>query len=42
MRCGEIREYIFAFLDNELDAPLSIEFQHHIDHCAVCAREVEI
>jgi len=42
MRCDEIREYMFAFLDNELDAPLSIEFQHHIDHCAVCAREVEI
>ncbi len=42
MICSEAREYLFAFLDNELDAPLSMDFQHHIDHCAVCAREIEI
>ncbi len=42
MICNEAREYLFAFLDNELDASLSIDFQHHVDHCAVCAREVEI
>ena len=42
MICSEAREYLFAFLDNELDASLSMEFQRHIDHCAVCAREVEI
>lgn len=42
MICNEAREYLFAFLDNELDASLSMEFQHHIDHCAVCAREAEI
>ncbi|KKL83816.1 hypothetical protein LCGC14_1970960 [marine sediment metagenome] len=42
MICSEAREYLFAFLDNELDASLSMDFQHHIDHCAVCAREVEI
>ena len=42
MICNEAREYLFAFLDNELDASLSMDFQHHIDHCAVCAREVEI
>ncbi len=42
MICNESREYLFAFLDNELDASLSMEFQRHIDHCAVCAREVEI
>ena len=42
MICSEAREYLFAFLDNELDASLSMEFQHHIDHCAVCAREAEI
>ena len=42
MTCGEVREYLFAFLDNELDAPLSMELQRHIDCCAQCAREVEI
>ena len=42
MTCGEIREYLFAFLDNELDAPLSIELQRHLDRCHDCAREVEI
>ncbi len=42
MTCGQTREYLFAFLDNELDAPLSIELQRHIDGCAECAREAEI
>ena len=42
MTCEEAREYIFAFLDNELEAPLSMALQHHIDHCPLCAREVEI
>ncbi len=42
MICGEAREYLFAFLDNELDAPLSIELQRHLDGCPSCAREAEI
>jgi anti-sigma factor RsiW len=42
MTCSEIREYLFAFLDNELDTPPSIEIQLHIEQCPVCAREVEI
>ncbi len=42
MTCSETREYIFAFLDNEVDAPLSIELQRHLDGCAGCAQEVEI
>jgi len=42
MICSEIREFVFAFLDNELDAALSIEFQRHLDRCHGCAREVEI
>jgi anti-sigma factor RsiW len=42
MICSESREYLFAFLDNELDTALSIEFQHHLERCADCAREVEI
>jgi anti-sigma factor RsiW len=42
MNCGEAREYLFAFLDNELDAALSMEVQQHIEHCPLCARECEI
>ncbi len=42
MNCTEIREYLFAFLDNELDAHLSIELQHHLDHCPTCAQQAEI
>ena len=42
MRCGEVREYLFAYLDNELDVPLSIELQRHLEACHDCAREVEI
>jgi len=42
MNCSQAREYLFAFLDGELDAPLSIELQRHLDHCPTCAREAEI
>ncbi len=42
MTCGEAREYLFAFLDSELDAPLSIELQRHLDGCPSCAPEAEI
>lgn len=42
MTCAEVREYLFAFLDNELDAPLSIELQRHLERCHDCARETEI
>ncbi len=42
MNCGEARQYIFAFLDNELDSALSLEVQQHLEHCPLCARECEI
>lgn len=42
MTCSDAREYIFAFLDNELDSALSLEVQQHIEHCPLCARECEI
>jgi anti-sigma factor RsiW len=41
MNCGDVREILFAFLDNELDASLSIEVQRHMEHCPDCAREAE-
>lgn len=42
MICSEARQYLFAFLDNELDSALSLEVQQHIEHCPLCARECEI
>lgn len=42
MNCSESRQYIFAFLDNELDSALSLEMQQHIERCPLCARECEI
>ena len=42
MNCGEVRSYLYAFLDSELDAPLSIDVQRHLDGCHDCAREAEI
>lgn len=42
MNCREARELLFAFLDNELDAALSLEMQRHLEHCPACAREAEI
>ncbi|MCP4247667.1 MAG: hypothetical protein GY778_11510 [bacterium] len=42
MKCPRVREYLFAFLDDELDAPHSIEVQRHLERCPQCAREAEI
>ncbi|MEK7757590.1 MAG: zf-HC2 domain-containing protein, partial [Planctomycetota bacterium] len=42
MRCDEVHEYLFAYLDNELDVPVSMELQRHVETCHECAREVEI
>lgn len=42
MICTDAREYLFAFLDNELDAHLSIEVQRHLEHCPKCAQQAEI
>lgn len=42
MTCRESHEYLYAFLDGELDAALSIELQRHLDHCPQCAREAEV
>ena len=42
MNCSDVREYLFAFLDSELESPLSIELQRHLDRCPECAREAEI
>lgn len=40
--CAKVRDYLFAFLDNELEPGLSIKVQTHLEHCPACAREAEI
>lgn len=42
MNCRDVRELLFAFLDNELEAQANIEVQLHLEHCCDCAREAEI
>ncbi|MBI4578902.1 MAG: zf-HC2 domain-containing protein [Planctomycetes bacterium] len=42
MTCRETREYLYAFLDSELDAALSIELQRHLEHCPPCAQQAEL
>lgn len=42
MNCADVREFLFAFLDSELDAPHSIDVQRHLDRCCDCARDAEI
>ena len=41
MTCREIRDYLFAFLDNELEASLSVELQRHLERCPQCAHDAE-
>lgn len=42
MNCSDTRELLHAFLDSELDAPLSIEIQRHLERCCDCGREAEV
>ncbi len=41
MTCREVRDYLFAFLDNELDASLSVDVQRHLERCPQCAHDAE-
>ncbi len=41
MTCREVRDYLFAFLDNELEAALSVELQRHLERCPHCAHDAE-
>ena len=42
MKCPEVREFLIAFLDNELDSQMSVDIQLHLEHCCQCANEAEI
>src|SRR5215467_5214552 len=38
MTCREVKELIYLYMDNELDARGTLEVQRHLDNCAVCVR----
>lgn len=41
MNCGETRELIQLYLDNELDARSTLTVQQHLDSCAACSRQLD-
>jgi len=41
MTCDDSRSFLLAYLDCELDAPRSAEFERHIEGCASCSRALE-
>ncbi len=42
MTCNEVRAYMFAYLDNELNVPLSMGLHRHLSACPGCSRDAEI
>jgi predicted anti-sigma-YlaC factor YlaD len=41
MACQEYRDFMMAYLDNELDETDRQRFQDHLQTCPVCSREFE-
>ena len=41
MTCDDSSSFLHAYLDGELDAPRSAEFERHLEGCASCARAFE-
>ena len=41
MNCAEIRLFLHAHADGELDAAKSLELERHLKTCAACAAEVQ-
>lgn len=36
LRCEEVLEHLFEYLDRELDAETSSDIEHHLRHCRDC------
>lgn len=36
LRCEEVLEHLFEYLDREIDAETSSEIEHHLRHCRDC------
>jgi anti-sigma factor (TIGR02949 family) len=41
MTCDVSRSILHAYLDGELDAPRSMEFEQHLEGCTACIRDLE-
>ena len=41
MDCQRFQEYLYPFLDKEIDENLKIEMEKHISNCPVCSFEIE-
>ncbi|MCI0389547.1 MAG: anti-sigma factor [Acidobacteria bacterium] len=40
MNCGEVKELIQLYLDNELDARSTLVVQQHLESCSACSRQL--
>ncbi len=40
MNCGETKELIQLYMDNELDARSTLAVQQHLDSCSACSRQL--
>jgi anti-sigma factor RsiW len=38
MNCGEAQSWLHAYLDGELQAPATLQYEQHIRECSACAR----
>ena len=41
MTCDDSSSFLHAYLDGELDAPRSADFERHLEGCASCKRVLE-
>src|SRR5215469_9380536 len=41
LRCREVRPYLSAFIDGELDEELQVRIETHLASCQVCSRQVQ-
>jgi hypothetical protein len=39
--CDKVNELLSAYLENELDAAVSMDIAGHLEHCSICRRESE-
>jgi mycothiol system anti-sigma-R factor len=41
MNCRRVREAVFLYVDNEMEAELVVSFRDHLDLCPGCTRQIE-
>jgi mycothiol system anti-sigma-R factor len=40
MDCRQVKEVVFRYIDNEMDADLLLSFRNHVALCAKCRQHV--